>query len=353
MSEALSILYVGELREGLNGVQRLRALKELGHNVIPVDTRRPRDCSRLLSLWSRINNKLFRMGFPSFRFPDLAGANAAILDHVRDTPVDLILLDKVVTVRAETLREVKKIRPRCLIAGCSGDDMTLRHHQSKDFLESVPLYDVYFTPRTFGVAELQEFGFRRVYFIPFGFDLHAHHPVPVSAEEKKLIGGEVGFIGYFEEERARSIQFLASQGIPVRIYGDGWKPQPADSNMRVEGRTVWNQDYAKTLCAFDIVLCFLRRFNRDRQTCRSYEIPACGAFMLAERTEEHLELFKEGVEAEFFSSDEELLSKVRYYLAHPEQRKRIAAAGRERCLRSGYSQHDRMRSMIEKVVQLR
>ena len=75
--------------------------------------------------------------------------------------------------------------------------------------------------------------------------------------------------------------------------------------------------------------------------------------MLAERTREHLELFEEGKEAEFFSSNEELLDKVRFYLAHPQQRKRIAAAGRRRCLENGYSNQDRLKWMLEKVVSLR
>jgi spore maturation protein CgeB len=59
-----------------------------------------------------------------------------------------------------------------------------------------------------------------------------------------------------------------------------------------------------------------------------------------------LSLFKEGVEAEYFDSDEELQDKIRFYLAHDSAREKIAAAGRERCIRSGYH----ARSQLEKVM---
>lgn len=80
------------------------------------------------------------------------------------------------------------------------------------------------------------------------------------------------------------------------------------------------------------------------------EVLACGAFMLAERTNEHLRLFEEGKEAAYFGSDSELLEKVRYYLEHEEERKTIGPAGRKRCLDSGYSHHERLKYMLSAIA---
>jgi spore maturation protein CgeB len=165
----------------------------------------------------------------------------------------------------------------------------------------------------------------------------------------------VGFIGDFEIERAQSIFYLAQNDVPVRIWGPNWdrKCQLSHPNMRIEGKPLWGDDYAKAICSFDINLVFLRKINRDLQTTRSIEIPACGGFMLSERTNEHLELFEEGEEAEFFSTNEELLEKTRHYLNHQERREQIARSGRERCLRSGYSNQERIKEMIRIIESLR
>jgi spore maturation protein CgeB len=72
--------------------------------------------------------------------------------------------------------------------------------------------------------------------------------------------------------------------------------------------------------------------------------------MLAERTGEHLLLFEEGKEAEFFASTEELIDKTRFYLSHAPARERIARAGRERCLRSGYDNESRLRERLAQAV---
>ncbi|KKK92402.1 hypothetical protein LCGC14_2703300 [marine sediment metagenome] len=68
--------------------------------------------------------------------------------------------------------------------------------------------------------------------------------------------------------------------------------------------------------------------------------------MLAERTKRHQEFFEESKEAAFFSSKEELLTLVKRFLNVEEERKKIARAGRERCIESGYD----MATQLEKML---
>lgn len=90
--------------------------------------------------------------------------------------------------------------------------------------------------------------------------------------------------------------------------------------------------------------------NFDQQTSRTMEIPGCGGFMMAERTNEHKALFEEDKEAVYFSSNEELLEKCRYYLAHDDERVAIADAGRKRCEVSAYSNEKGIKNMLDIVM---
>jgi spore maturation protein CgeB len=94
----------------------------------------------------------------------------------------------------------------------------------------------------------------------------------------------------------------------------------------------------------------LNKQNRDTLNTRSIAIPACGGFMLAERTTDLTQLFHEGREAEFFGSAEELIDKVVYYLKNDDLRKKIAHAGRERCFQDKYSNYDRLQELLTVIT---
>ncbi len=337
----LSILFVGPLVAGGTAAQRLEAFKSLGHALTPVTTRLGGPYTgENPPLLRRVRNKLFGPA-------DLAGANEQILARVRTTTFDVVWIEKGLSIAPATLRGIHEAQPACHLVGFSPDDMSNPANQSHHFLAGLPLYDCFVTNKSFNVAELKQMGCAQILFVDNGFDPNTHRPVELTPELRRQFGGPVGFIGQWEPERANSLRRLAQAGMPVRVWGYTWeRMRDIPPNLTIENRPLWGDDYARALCAFDINLCFLRKCNRDRQTTRSIEIPACGAFMLAERTDEHLQLFAEGREAEFFSDDRELLQKVRHYLAHPEERLRLARQGLQRCRQSAYSYRERLRDVL-------
>ena len=340
---------------GTTSEQRQRAFRELGHEVAGIDTEPPSVRAVERKLLYRVQYRLLRSGIvPGFHgVPDRAKANQQILERTRSEQYDVLWLDKGLTISAATLREVKRRQPECLIGGYCCDDMMHPANQSRQFLEHLGMYDAFFTTKTYNVQELMALGCRRPIFMVNTYDPATHRPVGVTASERAALGGEVGCIGAWERPRAEVLNVIAKEGISVRVWGNGWqKMRHRHERLVIEGRPLWAESYAKGLCSFDICLGFLCKANRDLQTHRSVEIPACQAFLLAERTTEHAELFEEGREAEYFGSTEELLRKIRYYLAHPDERKRIAAAGRERCLRSGYSNQEKLKWALAKMLEL-
>jgi len=342
-------LYVGSLYPGSTAAHRRDALTRLGLEVRSFDeTLLPGGAlTRGLELWS---GRLFRRAQLPVPTVDARGVGRALVRCARTARFDLVWFDRPLLYDAALIERVRA-ETGAIVVAYSPDDMSNRANQSVQLLDALPSFDCFFTTKSFGVVELTALGARRVIFVDNAFEATIHRPMHVTDAQRSALGGPVGFMGTFEAERVSTLIWLAEQGVPVRVWGGDWarRMPPMPPNMKHEDRNLWGEDYARALCAFDINLGFLRRENRDLQTTRSVEIPACGAFMLAERSPEHLRLFAEGVEAEYFSDRAELLEKVRYYLAHPVERARIAEAGLRRCLRDGYDNVSRMRCMLAEL----
>jgi|ERR1017187_5602925 hypothetical protein len=343
----MTIVYVGDLWTGATSLMRMRALQTCGHDVIGLDsTYAP---TGLRGLGVRL---AARMGYAA----DPMNLNTALPEAAHRHRPDLIWIDKGLRIKPTTLRAIRHSWPRIRIVHYSPDDMAGKHNQSIQYLRTLPLYDLHVTTKSFNVPELREMGARQVLFLNNAYCDQIHRPIDIGPNDRAALGGQVGFIGAFEEDRAEALHFLAASGLKVRVWGGwgiGWKrwaSRHSHLNLTVELRALWSEEYARAICSFDVNLGFLRKLNRDLQTTRSVEIPACGAFMLAERTSEHLRLFEDGVEAEFYSGREELLTKCRYYVEHSEDRIRIAIAGRKRCVESGYSYSRQVKTVIENLT---
>lgn len=342
----MKILSVG----GMNGLSntclhRNWALEKIADHIDVVNT-----STKKCSLWYRIAYHLFLYGLP-IRLPEGNHENKKMKEMVDGNNYDIVWIDKGLTIAPETLKYIKQKLPNTKIISYSPDNMTLRHNQSQQYLQCIPLYDYIITNKSYILDDMRKLGAKNIQFVNNSYEENFHHPYPLTEKEKKELGGDVGFVGMWEKERCKSILYLAQHGVKVKVFGNKtWERYKEYSpNLEIVGHLLKGEDYCKSLQAFRISLCFLRKMNYDQQTTRSVEIPACGGFMLAERTKEHLVMFEEGKEAAFFSSNEELLEKCLYYLSHEEERKQIALAGRKRCLTSDYSNEGMIRNTLKTI----
>jgi spore maturation protein CgeB len=178
-------------------------------------------------------------------------------------------------------------------------------------------------------------------------------PIVPTSEERASLGSDVCFVGHCESHYAERLNMARRVAARLRIWGPRWKRyrwfHPWAWNY-VAGDGIWGKQYPLTLASTKIALGLLSKQIPETTTTRTFEIPAMSVFMLAERTDDHLALFSEGVEADFFSGDEELRDKLDFYLKHESLRDKIASAGRERCLRSGYHSRDQLKQVLQQVT---
>ncbi len=130
----------------------------------------------------------------------------------------------------------------------------------------------------------------------------------------------VSFAGTIEgahRDRRVMLDALRNAGVPVEILG-GNTP---DTRVSIER-------YVDVLCRSKIVLNFSRSSHETHQLKgRVFETMLCGAMLLEQSNPETSRLFVDGKEYVSFATVDDLLEKVRYYLAHEDERAVIASAG--------------------------
>ena len=197
-------------------------------------------------------------------------------------------------------------------------------------------FDHVFTTKSFGAAYFRErHGVRNVSFLPHGFDPQVHRPRAPHPSRP------VSFIGSATPRKEAYLRRLADAvgWENLDVWGEGWGGVRTDALRRsVHGAAVYGDFYAAAVSGSRINLGLLYEGHPgdpsgDLTTERTFHIPACGGFLLHERTAELADYYEEGRECACFSSPDELVEKVSWYLRHDDERVRIARAGHLRCVR--------------------
>jgi spore maturation protein CgeB len=342
------VMFVGMTAPGSRTLQRIRTLREMGIAVSVVATH-PEGAAYedKPSLAERIR---YRLRIPA----DSGGANATILKRLAESHHDVLWLDRAVSIRAATLRAAKRMAPDLRIVWYAEDDMMNPHHLSYWTERALPIFDLWVTTKSANAEahEMPAKGVRRILFVDNSYDPALHRAVAITDTDRRDFGSDISFVGTYEQARAQSLADLARAGFDVRVWGNGWRrASDRPAGLRIEDRPVYDDDYAKVVSASRLNLCFLRKENRDLQTCRSIEIPAMGGLMVHERNTEIAGLFKDGEEAVFFGSNPELIARCRDLLSDDAACRRIARGGHQVILAGRYRHEDRLRLILDTALE--
>ena len=127
------------------------------------------------------------------------------------------------------------------------------------------------------------------------------------------------------------------KGYDLGVFGDGWDVWHRMKFKKIPGYYKGKASGDKVLRLYNsskIVLNIHGPESRVGVNTRTFDIPACGAFELADYKPEMDRLFKLGEEMVCYNDPDELKRLVRFYLENPEKRRAIAEKSRRRVLKS-------------------
>jgi spore maturation protein CgeB len=214
---------------------------------------------------------------------------------------------------------------------------------SNEMLEDSRIYDHYFCIHRFGYGEKDN-----IHYLPaLGVDRALYRPLP----GEKIYRHEVVFVGGWSPRRQEMMDALLD--LPVEIYGPGWRKRRNWFNPKlrekVKASRIWGEDLIVLYNQAKIVLNITSWDpNRTGLNLRVFDVPATGAFLLTDYSEELAQHFKLGVELDSFSTPEELRQKIIHYLSHDPERTIIAKAGYQAVL-GLESYTDKMRNLLEMI----
>ncbi len=337
----LRILAACNVRHGGNDDSYVRAFRRAGHSVLvaPPESYLPR--------WESPWLRALRRGM---RWALVDEYNRALIAAARTFKPDLLFVFKGESVAARTVDALRSdgvaainFYPDTGFDGCAA--------------EAIARYDWVFTSKPAQIELLRaRYGYERAAFVPHAYDPEVHAPAELSAPDAERYGCDVVFIGNISRKKEETLvaAMRALPGVSFKIWGaGGWRGAQEPARGAYQDGAVWGQEYAKAILGAKICLGLLYEGGPaapagDVVTARTFEVPATGGFMLHERTDEAMRYFKDEEECAFFDGVDDLVAKIRRYLADDAARRAISEAGRRRAQTSGYAYDDRAALIVAK-----
>ncbi len=265
-----------------------------------------------------------------------------VVQTCEDFHPDVIVSTGMAPVTAPALYACRQMGIYC--ANFSTDDPFNPEARAPWLLEALKRYDVIFTPRRANIDDFKKYGCGRVEYLPFGYDQDLFHPPeePVTTE----MASDLFFAGTADKGRIPFIIAALKAGLKVRLHGIYW-----DRHVETRAASLGQADIPalrRGIHACRVALCVVRHENRDGNSMRTFEVPAVGACMVVEDTEEHREIFgREGECVLYFKTPDEMVNKTKWLLEKDEERGRLKRQAHDRIVCGQNTYGDRLLAIVK------
>jgi spore maturation protein CgeB len=153
---------------------------------------------------------------------------------------------------------------------------------------------------------------------------------------------DVTFVGQPHGKRKEIISQIRAAGFDVRCWGNGWENGRADHDemVRIFGASRINLNLSNSSSPSPTLRMRVGAWARGRRVDtsprpsqikgRTFEVPGSGGFLLTDRVPYLDHYLEPGREVAVFSTTDDLIERIGYWLGRPEERAAIAEAGYRR-----------------------
>jgi hypothetical protein len=265
--------------------------------------------------------------------PDIRQRNAALLSQARAFAPDVLwMVGDNRVIFPETLAAIKRETGARLVYATGTSPIVFSHAIER---EAARLIDLVLVNDYYHGMQWLELGARALGPRPVvAIDPAFHQPRALPPDEQARYRADVTFAGTVLPEALYSQRIAALRALRDVVDLAIWTVHdvPADLRPYVRGSALGDQ-MLRVLSGATIALNVHGDFMRHGGNMRLFEAAGVGAFQLADDLPAVREWFPAGTIATFSGLDD-LVAQVQHYLAHPDERDRIAAAGRAHVLRA-------------------
>jgi spore maturation protein CgeB len=292
------------------------------------------DEAPLLAAWRETGVSITNFDEQSYVLPNWSGALRFIRRAVRNAAVR--------QMESDMIRAILRLRPQLFFAfkgsfvslevlGAAkavGAKCALYYPDisflspGERFVANLKNYDVVFSSKSFGPAELKSVSpDTTCFYVPLWYDVASGSIWNGSLE---FPAPDILFVGHYSPKKAEYLRALALElrdEYKILIVGEGWAGKGLDQYWY--GGGLYGGVIPILYQRATITLGLLSEkpvggISDDQITNRTFTVPGAGGFLLHERTKDFQALFSDY--AAVFDDKVDLVKKCRYYLANSQER---------------------------------